>query len=53
MALILLVVLAFGRGFARYVANPGDRLFWGMVLLFGGAALLSLLIARAADRAKS
>jgi hypothetical protein len=44
---ILLTVLAapaFGRGFARYAAHPSDRLFWGMVLLFGGSALLSLLL---------
>ena len=43
VALTLLAAPAFGRGFARYVANPGDRLFWGMVLLFGGGALLSLM----------
>ena len=45
------VTPAFGRGFARYVANPGDRLLWGMVLLFGGGALLSLLLSRAAKAA--
>jgi len=46
---ILLTVLAapaFGRGFARYAAHPNDRLFWTMVLLFGGSALLSLLLSR-------
>jgi len=52
VALTLLAAPAFGRGFARYVANPGDRLFWGMVLLFGGGALLSLLISRGADAAE-
>jgi hypothetical protein len=52
VALTLLAAPAFGRGFALYVANPRDRLFWGMVLLFGGGALLSLLISRAADRAQ-
>lgn len=44
---ILLTVLAapaFGRGFARYAAHPNDRLFWAMVLLFGGSSLLSLLL---------
>jgi len=48
---ILLTVLAapaFGRGFARYAAHPTDRLFWTMVLLFGGSALLSLLLSRGA-----
>jgi hypothetical protein len=48
MALTLLAAPALGRGFARYVANPTDRLFWTMVLLFGGGALLSLLLSRSA-----
>jgi hypothetical protein len=46
IALTLLAAPALGRGFARYVVHPTDRLFWGMVLLFGGAALLSLLLSR-------
>jgi hypothetical protein len=54
IALTLLAAPALGRGFARYVANPTDRVFWGMVLLFGGAALLSMLLTRppAADRGR-
>jgi peptidoglycan/LPS O-acetylase OafA/YrhL len=44
IALTLLAAPALGRGFARYVAHPGDRLFWTMVLLFGGSALLALLL---------
>jgi hypothetical protein len=48
MVLTLLAAPALGRGFARYVANPTDRLFWTMVLLFGGGALLSLLLSRGA-----
>jgi hypothetical protein len=43
MALTLLAAPALGRGLGRYWAHTGDRLFWGMVLLFGGSALLALL----------
>lgn len=50
MAVTLLAAPALGRGFARYVLNPGDRLFWGMVALFGGACLFALLATRAARR---
>jgi hypothetical protein len=46
MLLTVLAAPAFGRGFARYAAHPNDRLFWTMVLLFGGSALLSLLLSR-------
>jgi hypothetical protein len=46
IALTLLAAPALGRGLARYLANPTDRLFWGMVLLFGGGALLALLLTR-------
>lgn len=46
LALTLLAAPALGRGFARYLLNPGDRLFWGMVALFGGASLLALLATR-------
>jgi hypothetical protein len=42
--LTLLAAPAFGRGLARYATHPTDRLFWGMVVLFGGSALLSLLL---------
>lgn len=44
MLLTVIAAPAFGRGLARYALHPTDRLFWGMVLLFGGAALLSLLL---------
>jgi hypothetical protein len=44
MVATLIAAPALGRGFARYVAHPGDRLFWTMVLLFGGSALLALLL---------
>jgi hypothetical protein len=43
IVLTLLAAPALGRGFARYLLNPGDRLFWGMVALFGGACLFALL----------
>src|SRR5262245_6513931 len=46
MALTLLAAPALGRGFARYAVHPSDRLFWGMVLLFGGSALFALLVSR-------
>ena len=44
LLLTLLAAPALGRGFARYALPPGDRLFWGMVALFGGGALLSLIL---------
>ena len=52
MAVTLLAAPALGRGFARYVVHPGDRLFWTMVLLFGGSALLALMLSsgRAPDQ---
>jgi len=55
IALTLLAAPALGRGFARYVAHPGDRLFWTMVLLFGGSSLLALLLTsgRSPDRDQS
>jgi len=46
IALTLLAAPALGRGFARNWAHPGDRLFWGMVLLFGGSALFALLFTK-------
>jgi hypothetical protein len=44
LLLTLLAAPALGRGFARYAVHPGDRLFWGMVALFGGGALLALIL---------
>ena len=46
MLLTLIAAPALGRGFARYLLNPGDRLFWSMVLLFGGSSLFALLVGR-------
>jgi hypothetical protein len=46
MLLTLIAAPALGRGFARYLVNPGDRLFWTMVLLFGGSCLFALVAAR-------
>lgn len=31
--------LALGQGLARYLDNPTDPLFWGMVLFYGGSCL--------------
>ena len=53
IALTLLAAPALGRGFARYFAHPTDRLFWGMVVLFGGGALFALVASRARDRVQS
>jgi len=53
IALTLLAAPALGRGFARYFAHPTDRLFWGMVLLFGGSALFALMASRARDHVQS
>jgi hypothetical protein len=49
LLLTVLAAPALGRGFARYIAHPGDRLFWAMVALFGGGALLSLILSPGAD----
>ena len=46
VVLTLLAAPALGRGFARYWAHPSDRLFWGMVVLFGGSALIALVSKR-------
>ena len=52
MAVTLLAAPALGRGFARYAVHPSDRLFWTMVLLFGGSSLLALMLSsgRASDQ---
>jgi hypothetical protein len=46
MLLTLIAAPALGRGFARYLLHPDDRLFWKMVLLFGGSALFALVAGR-------
>jgi hypothetical protein len=53
MLLTLLAAPALGRGFARYLVNPGDKLFWSMVLLFGGSSLFALLASRHIKRTSS
>jgi hypothetical protein len=35
-ATALLLALALGRGFDRYLLDPGDTLFWNMVVVYGG-----------------
>lgn len=32
----LLLAAALGRGFDRYLLDPGDELFWNMVVVYGG-----------------
>lgn len=39
----LLLALALGIGLARYLLNPADRLFWGMVLLYGAPAACAVV----------
>jgi hypothetical protein len=46
IALTVAAAPALGRGFARYLLHPGDRLFWAMSLLYGGACLLVLYVTR-------
>jgi hypothetical protein len=33
------LAVALGRGFALYVDDPGSRLFWGAVLVYGGVCV--------------
>jgi hypothetical protein len=47
LLLTLLAAPALGRGFARYLLHPGDRLFWSMVLLYGGTSLFAIAATRA------
>ena len=46
MLLTLVAAPALGRGFARYLQHPNDRLFWTTTLLFGGTGLFALLATR-------
>jgi uncharacterized membrane protein len=39
VAVTVLLAVALGRGFARYLEDPGDRLFWGVVVVYGGSCL--------------
>jgi hypothetical protein len=50
IALTIAAAPALGRGFARYLFHPGDRLFWTMALLYGGTCLLVLLATRPSAR---
>ena len=43
IATTVLLAVAMGRGFARYVENPGDLLFWGIVLVYGGLCVATVL----------
>ncbi len=40
----LIAAPALGQGLARYLESPKDRLFWQMVLLFGGVCGLSVVV---------
>jgi hypothetical protein len=46
IALTLLLAVGLGLGFARYLRHPGDLVFWGVVVLYGGACLLAALTGR-------
>jgi hypothetical protein len=41
---------ALGRGFARYLEDPGDELFWNMALVYGGLCAAVALLPRVPDR---
>jgi hypothetical protein len=43
VATTVLLAVALGRGFARYLEDPGDLLFWGIVLVYGGLCLGTVL----------
>jgi hypothetical protein len=38
------LALALGRGFALYVDDPGSRLFWGIVVAYGGVCSAALAL---------
>lgn len=42
----LVMAPALGVGLARYLVDPADRLFWGMVLIFGVPALAAVIYHR-------
>ena len=44
---------ALGLGLARYMQNPTDKRFWGMVLLFGTPALAALIHQKLSDQGDS
>ena len=46
IALTVVAAPALGRGLARNLLHPGDRLFWTMALLFGGTCALVLYVTR-------
>jgi hypothetical protein len=39
----VLLAIALGRGFALYVEDPASRLFWGVVLVYGGICVAAVL----------
>jgi len=38
------LALGLGRGFARYLRDPSDLLFWGVVASYGGLCLAATLV---------
>lgn len=44
IATTLIAAPALGHGLARYLEAPKDRLFWQMVLVFGGICGVSVLV---------
>jgi hypothetical protein len=44
------LAVGLGRGFAIYVEDPTSRLFWGVVLAYGGVCLVALLWRQRRDR---
>jgi len=42
----MVMAVALGLGFARYLRHPTDLWFWGVVALYGGSCLLAALSGR-------
>jgi hypothetical protein len=50
-ALSFLCGIAFGRGLARVLRDPGDALFWAVTLTMSATMVSALIIGRRRDRA--
>jgi hypothetical protein len=46
VAFTVVLAVGLGLGFARYLRNPGDLVFWGVVIVYGGVCLAAGLSGR-------